>query len=314
VLFGEHVRQDPTLGHSSFTEIAKETGKRWRELSPEERVNTWEIPAANRFENHKEELDRYKQTRNYRNYQSYLEEFKQQQHNPESTLPSDNEPSSAPKSASPYQPPASFEGLETTYQDRMDTEDQDMGSPSEETASPANDGMDEVRYISKALGVNSHLTRVAPFPSEDMTAKAVETFLGGTGSLLYLWNRQEAVNLVRSVYHPQGDSKPIHATEVFAMAAVGSYCDAEAHSMLVQEKFLHFFLYMMSSSVDMYDLHHMRLCACLAICRFTNNVESARRLMCKRLILCVFGHKQLTARSISPQYRKARTCVSVLQG
>ena len=49
VLFGEHVRQDPALSHSSFTEIAKETGKRWKELSHEERMVIWETPAADRL-------------------------------------------------------------------------------------------------------------------------------------------------------------------------------------------------------------------------------------------------------------------------
>jgi hypothetical protein len=31
VLFGEHIRQDPTLSRSSFTDIAKETGRGWRD-------------------------------------------------------------------------------------------------------------------------------------------------------------------------------------------------------------------------------------------------------------------------------------------
>jgi hypothetical protein len=143
--------------------------------------------------------------------------------------------------------------------------------------------MEEVRHISKALGINPHLIRVAAFPPEDMTAKAVEAFVHGTGSLLFLWNRDEASDLVRSVYHPQGDSKPVHATEVYAMSAIGSYCDAEAHTMLAREKFLHSFLYMLSSSSDVCVLRRMRLFACLAICRFTNSVESARRLILSAL-------------------------------
>jgi hypothetical protein len=81
VLFGEHVRQDPTLSRSSFIEIARETGKRWRDLSHEERVNTWQAPAADRLEKYKEELACYKETEEYRNYQMYLEEFKQQLQN-----------------------------------------------------------------------------------------------------------------------------------------------------------------------------------------------------------------------------------------
>ena len=139
--------------------------------------------------------------------------------------------------------------------------------------------MDEVRHILKALGINSHSIRVAALPPEDMTSKAVEAFLHGTGSLLYLWNQTEVSNLVRSVYHSQSDSKPADTTEVFAMSAVGSYCDGDAHTMLLQEKFLHLFLHMLVLHVDMSNLHRMRLFTCLAICRFTNSAESARRLM-----------------------------------
>jgi hypothetical protein len=34
-----------------------------------------------------------------------------------------------------------------------------------------------------------------------MIIKAVEAFVHGTGSLLYLWNRDEAFDLVKSVYY-----------------------------------------------------------------------------------------------------------------
>ncbi|OAL45796.1 hypothetical protein IQ07DRAFT_518897, partial [Pyrenochaeta sp. DS3sAY3a] len=40
VLFSEHVRQDPTLSHASFTKISKKTGMRWSALAKAERVNT----------------------------------------------------------------------------------------------------------------------------------------------------------------------------------------------------------------------------------------------------------------------------------
>jgi hypothetical protein len=312
VLFGEHVRQDPALSHSSFTEIAKETGRRWRELSHEERMGIWEIPAADRLQDFKKELERYKQTENYQSYQTYLEEFKQQRHNSESIRLSDNKSSSTHESVFPGQIPALQEELEATRQESVNTDDLDSEGQSQDKASPVKDGMEEVRHVLKALGINPHLTRVAAFPPEDITTKAVESFVHGTGSLLYLWNQDEAFDLVRSVYHPQSDSKPVYATEVFAMSAVGSYCDAEDHTMWARERFLHLFLYMLSSSSDMCDLCRMRLLACLAICRFTNSVESARKLMCKRLMLFKFGHNKLTARSISPQFRKADIYVSIV--
>ena len=173
------------------------------------------------------------------------------------------------------------EDIEAAPQDSVDTEDLYLKGGSQDTSSPVKSGMEEVHYALKALGIHSHSIRVAAIPPEDMTTEAVKAFLYGTGSLLYFWSEDEALNLIRSVYHPQSDSTPAYATEVFAMSAVGSCCDGDAHTMLLQETFLHFFLYMLSSPSDMSDLRRMRLFACLAICRFTNSTDNARRLMCK---------------------------------
>jgi hypothetical protein len=292
VLFSEHVRQDSALSGSSFTEIAKETGKRWRELSHEERMIIWETPVADRLEEYKKELECYKQTEKYRSHQTYLDGFKERSHNPKPTTMSDNKASSTSELASfgPLTASEAQEEFKAARQESVDTDDIDMEGGTQNAALSDEDEVEEVRQISKALGMNPHSIRVAAFPPEDMTTKAVGTFVHGTGSLLFLWNRDEAFDLVRSVYHPQGDSNPVHATEVFAISAVGSYCDSEAHTMLTREKFLHFFLYMLSSSSDVCVLRRMRLFACLAICRFTSSVESARRLICKRLMLFEFRH------------------------
>jgi hypothetical protein len=295
VLFGEHARQDPAVSQMSFTEIAKETGRRWRELSLEEKMTVWETPAADRLQAYRGEFAAYKQTEKFRSYQTYLESFKQQQHNTESAASFDHKPSSIHESAFSGQLPALDKAFDVVRQESADTYNSTMEDQSQHEPSPIRDGIREVRHITKALGVDPHLERVAASPPEEMTAKAVEAFVHGTGSLLYLWNWDEAFDLVRSVYQPQSDSKPVHTTEVFAMSAVGSYCDAEAHPELSREKFLHFFLYMLSTSSDMSGLHHMRLLACLAICRFTNNVESARKLMSKRLMLSKFRLNTLTA-------------------
>jgi hypothetical protein len=162
---------------------------------------------------------------------------------------------------------------------------QDLQSQSPDTASLTKDSMDEVLSISKALGVHTHLIRVIVFSQEEMTAKADNQFLDGTGSLLFLWNRGEAEDLVKSICHPQHDSKLTHTTEVFAISAVGTYCDAD--TPLAWENFLHLFLYMLSWSLRLCDICYMRLIICLAICRFTNCVHRARQLMCKRLMLSV---------------------------
>ncbi|KAF2125851.1 hypothetical protein P153DRAFT_324148 [Dothidotthia symphoricarpi CBS 119687] len=285
VVFGEHVRQDPALGPSSFTDLAKVTGKRWRELSDEERGSVWEIPATKKLQEYKEEFMQYKQSENHQMYQTYLEKFKQRLNNQEPTT------SSVTKAASTSQAVTSGskhalqaqDRPEVTREDSSDTKYMGREGESQDTIPPVNSGMAEVRQVAKALGISLHHMRVNAYPSEESTTKAVESFLQGTGSLLYLWKRDEALSLVKSVYRSQPGSIPAHATEVFAMSAVGSYCDGEPHTSLSQETFLHFFLYMLSSPPEISNLSRMRLFACLAICRFTNSVESARSLMLSAL-------------------------------
>jgi hypothetical protein len=284
IVFGEHVRQDPALSGLSFAELAKETGKRWGELSHEERVNIWEKPAADELQLYKAELDRYKLTENYQSYQRYLKQFKQGRSIPEPLTSSDDKTAPSLKSTFfswlPELPDQ--KEFEAALLQSIDAEDPNPGAQSQDTISAIKYGIAEVRNVIKALGINFHSIRTSALPPENMTTTAVEAFLNGTGSLLYLWNREEALDLVRSIYHSGKDSTPLDATEVLAMAAVGSYCDGEA-SLLVQEHFLDFFLCLLCIPSRMCDLRLMRLFACLAICRFTIDVESARRLMCRRM-------------------------------
>lgn len=294
VLFGEAIRQDPDLSRLPFSEVTKQIGARWRELSHEKRVNFWEMPAAEKLREYKVELEQYKQTENYQRYQEYLEEMAEAQHKPKSTiLPSSTSTATSLEPMSVSQPSTTQiqEGFQATQQRDFDTDDAlssdhlNSDSQSQLAMSSIDSGMEEVQCIIHSLGINSQLIRVAAFPPEDMTANSVEAFLSGTGLLLFLWERNEALGLVKSVYNQRNESAQQNAIDIFAMAAVGSYCDGEPKSAPFQKDFLHFFICMLSSRSEMSGLRCMRLFTCLAICRFTNNVESARRLMCKRLVL-----------------------------
>jgi hypothetical protein len=256
----------------SFADIAKETGKRWKELPDYDRIHNQQIPAANRLREYKEELEVYKQTENYRNYQTYLEEFNQGQHGSEPMASSYNKISLSP---------IGQEEIEAIPQDSFGTEDLYLEDQLHDSLAPVKSGMKEMHLVLKSLGTHSPSTRLAALPPEDLTTKSVEAFLRGTGSLLYLWSQDEALDLIKSAYHPQSDSTPVHKVEVFAMSAVGSRCDAEFYTTSLQEKYLYSFLCMLSLASNMSDLHRMRLFACLAICRFTDSTKSARIFICK---------------------------------
>ena len=93
----------------------------------------------------------------------YLEEFKQQQHHSKSMRPPDDKSSSAQRIADHNQPPVILEGLEATYQEKMDMKSQDLRSQSPDTASLTKDSMDEVRSISEALGIKTPQSELLRF-------------------------------------------------------------------------------------------------------------------------------------------------------
>jgi hypothetical protein len=250
-------------------------------------VDTWEKPAADKLQDYKQQLEAYKQTTDYWRYQMYLDNFERKGHDLETTISPDMRTSA---NASPVSPsrllPSRVEGEdEATGHERVDSRVLDWEEGLEGITPPVRAGIDEVRHVAIALGIHPGLMKFTTLPPEHMTAKAVQAFIRGTGSLLHLWEQNEAQDLVQSVYHPQSDTSPLNAIEVFAMSAVGSCCDDD-QPVPGQEVFLRFFLQMLLLPLKMCDLRRMRLFACLAICRFSNSVESARRLMCKRLMFC----------------------------
>jgi hypothetical protein len=311
VLFANHVRNNEAPSGLSFTELAKETGRRWAELSPEEREDVWEKPAAKLMQEYRNELERYKKTESYQTHQEYLEEFKTsgKRHKQESTALSDDQAPSRSESGYLDYSPASQS--QTTSQSVLARElnKEDPSSPRpcntenspQQIGMPTDHGMREVNLLFNSLDANHELTRVDAYPLEDITTVAVKAFLRGTGSLLYLWNENEALDLIKSVYRLDSPSSPFDATEVFAMAAVGSYCDGEAIVIPFQTKFIHYFIYMLSTHQGMSELRRMRLFTCLAICRFIDNIESARILICKWIPVVLFHIQplELTANEVS---------------
>jgi hypothetical protein len=275
VLFGEYVRRDTTTSHLSFGEMAKETGRRWQDLPYKERVDTWEKPVSDKMEDYAAEVDQYKDTESYRNHQKYLKDFHQAHRKPESTELLDNE--SSPMSPHFGQPPA----LPGVDRFQVPNQDNTPDSASFDSLILSNRSRDLQPGRVEAEGSLDNMAIIDALPAEGITHSIVEAFLHGTGSLLYLWDHDDAANLVRSVYNLKSNTPQLDAIEVLAMSAVGSYCDAELQKGSAQEEFLDIFIGVLSSYSEICDLRLMRLYTCLAICRFTNDIENARESICK---------------------------------
>jgi hypothetical protein len=265
----------------SLAEIAQETGRRWQDLSHTARSNKLEKSAVKKLQQCKADRKEYGKTPEFRNHQSYLDSFNKTQGQPKLS------PSASRMSMTP-DPKDSDQSstLSGTEEELYSAEFSNftlfnLRAPENSNISPLKDGMEEVNRIYTSLGVGSRSSPATPYPPESYTTSAVEVFLHNTGSLLYLWSHDEAHNLLRSVYHSKDGPSQQDATELFAMSAIGSYCDGDVASTTFQQPFMDSFIYLLQSRDDIDELHSMRLFACLAICRFTFSVESTRRLMRK---------------------------------
>ncbi|CAG5180806.1 uncharacterized protein ALTATR162_LOCUS9432 [Alternaria atra] len=205
VLFGEHVRLDPALSGVPLADIEKAIERRWRELPQEERVNKWERPASLRLQDYQKKLKKYEQTEHFQTYQTYLEAFEERQHSPEIRPDSKASFTSATAPSVPQPVHTEQEDPDSDQHMIFGTYGPDSEGQSHDAASPVRCGMVEVRNYLTIRGINPHLIRVKPYPTEGTTTQAVEDFLNGTGALLHLWNREEAMDLIRSVYRPEND-------------------------------------------------------------------------------------------------------------
>lgn len=159
--------------------------------------------------------------------------------------------------------------------------DECMDAHFQKISNPVQAGLNEVRRIARYFGIGPQLLGATAIPAATITASSVQTFLQCTGSLIYLWSHDQAIQALRSLDDSVSDLTPTNAVEAFAMAAIGSYCDGDLGEKLSSITFLEYFICMLSSPLSIRELSYMRLFACLAICRFTDSTDSARILLCK---------------------------------
>ncbi|KAF2648357.1 hypothetical protein K491DRAFT_763129 [Lophiostoma macrostomum CBS 122681] len=172
---------------------------------------------------------------------------------------------------------------ERLQRDRDDGGNKDLDARFHKVSKAVKAGLEEVHRITKDLSIDEHLFKVTTTPQEAVTANSVEAFFQCTGALVYLWSYNQAMQEVRSLYDPVNGLDPTSSVEVFAMAAVGSYCDGSLQEKKSSSKFLEYFSSLLSSPLMIRDLLYMRLFACLAICRFTDSTDSARILLSSSL-------------------------------
>lgn len=261
----------------SFVDIAKEVGRRWQVLPPDSK-RRWESEAAHAMQDYEAQMDEYKRTESYRNYQVYLEDFRAQQaranamrraattvrqQTPDNVKISRGSPMSASDS------PRSLPSCSGTDSDNCDT-----------TLPHAMSELVSLRRELLASGAQPyHPTNL---PTENLMRRAMYAFVTGTGSLMYMWSYTQVDDLLNRLYRPETDPDSMTVAECFIVAAMGAHYDADSFPDSVRQALYVSSTLQFEERVAKVDyLRTMRLLLSMALYSLLEKHMSARYLVGK---------------------------------
>ncbi|KAF1972615.1 hypothetical protein BU23DRAFT_580742 [Bimuria novae-zelandiae CBS 107.79] len=230
VNFADQLRTDPEIGSLSFVDIAREVGRRWQQLAPEQK-RIWESHAARALQEYEAQMDEYKKTENSRRYQAYLIDFRAQQ---QSSSKAPSRPSQSrttiSSSLTPAQdysqvsPSVSYESMTSIASSAMT-----LGGGAEACHNALTLAFSEfVSLRGEILGQSVRPYDAQNLPPEELVRKAMYALVQGTGSLLYMWTCPQADEILDRIYRPQKPVDAMTLAECFIIAAMGAHYDMDS--------------------------------------------------------------------------------------
>ncbi|KAF2005994.1 hypothetical protein P154DRAFT_518226 [Amniculicola lignicola CBS 123094] len=222
VNFADNLRNDREISALSFVDIAKEVGRQWQVLPPDQK-RVYESRAAQAMQEYEAQMDEYKKTDSWRKHQAYLDEFR-------------------------FQRTAQSKTAKRPTQSRTDSHhryDYSRASPnsSDSPTSVPSSANTEAELCHNALTLalsevvslknemmdpNVHPYDRFHLPPEDLTRQAIYAFIRGLGSLFYVWNYDEVDDVLERVYRAQKPVDSMTLAECFIVAAVGGHYDMDS--------------------------------------------------------------------------------------
>lgn len=225
VNFADQLRTDPEVSQLSFVSIAREVGRRWQDL-PAEQKRGWESAAARAMQEYESQMDEYKKTENWRKYQKYLAEFKQQQ----ATASSGKRPSN---SRSTTDTSNNTRQVSCASPDSID-------SPTSLPSYLSSGTEAELCHNALTLAFSEIVTvrgeifseGISPYdeqhlPPEELVRRSIYAFLRGTGSLIFIWTYEQVDEILDRIYRPRQKVDAMTLAECFTVAAMGAHYDLD---------------------------------------------------------------------------------------
>lgn len=290
VNFADHLRADAVIANMSFVDIAREVGRQWQQMDPGMK-QTWENQAAAAMQEYEEQMETYRRTDAYQDYQRYLESFKKA---PGKTmrqkLRTNSSSETVPRSG------------------RSESVESGEGGAAPSMASPGNSAqrLEEecqqalFRAMTEIKRLRQEYSEIQPqdaasVPPDDLARTAIGAMINRSGSLLYVFSREQAQELLYSVYDSSSKLGPLVLTELCTMAAVGGHFDSRTIPNALTKRLAATALTFLDSVVvnDESYLRIMRILCCLAIYSLLEKHGSARYCVAAALAIARWKYPQL---------------------
>lgn len=224
VNFADTLRTDPQISSLSFVEIAREVGRRWQALPPDQK-HAWECQAARDMQEYEAQMDEYKTTENYRRYQHYLKSFRNDQ-------TQGKKPRTGPRPALDQERKSRSNSSETLSvgSGEVISRSNSCSLHSDDCQAAVDLAMQELSVRrDEVLALGAPIFDARHLPQKDMTQNAALSCRLGTGSLLFLVREELLERVLDDVYN-RASADPLSLIVVFLIAAVGAHYDAECMS------------------------------------------------------------------------------------
>jgi len=293
VNFSDHLRNDPSISSLSFVEIAREVGRRWQGLDPDEK-HKWEREAAHAMQKWEEQMEAYKRTSAYQMYQNYLEQFKK---TPGKATRQRGVASQAQESRSTTQT-LDFHGSPNSARSASETTSPGYySSPgrSDEVEHALEKAMAEINLVKQSYCDIETYSPANP-PPEERAGTGVSYFVLGTKSLIHTWRLEQVDEVLGRVYSRGAKPDHMSVAEVCATGSVGLLFTAERNPLPDMRVFYASAITNVDVLAEPDSLRVARLLLNMAVCAIIEKQMVARYMVVAGLKLARWKYPQLSPR------------------
>jgi hypothetical protein len=290
VTFADHLRNDPSVARLSFVEIAREVGRQWQ-LMDSTLKQQWEAQTAAEMQDYEDQMDVYRRTDAYQEYQRYLESFRRA---PGKTTRQRLSTHSSSETVPGQERSGSVDSREGGRAYSISS----AGEPNEFLHEKCRKALLRAMIELKQLkqdhdGFDPPETEA--MPPDDLARAAISALLDGFGPLVYIFSKEQVEELLRVAYDTSSRPDSILLTELCIMSAVGGLFEPGSISAAIVRQLAATALALLEAVILANEtyLRIMRILCCFTIYALLQKHLSARYCAAAALAIARWRYPQL---------------------